>query len=40
MLGLIVIAAVIALMVFGGIFEQSAQIKAAASEALDKVQSG
>ena len=37
-LGLIVIAAVIALMVFGGIYEQSDQIKAAASEALDKVQ--
>src|SRR5512132_2630513 len=32
-LGLIVIAAVIALMVFGGIYEQSDQIKAAASEA-------
>jgi len=38
LLGLIVIAAVIALMVFGGIYEQSDQIKASASEALDKVQ--
>jgi predicted PurR-regulated permease PerM len=38
LLGLIVIAAVIALMVFGGLFEQSDQIKASAKEALDKVQ--
>ena len=38
LLGLIVIAAVITLMVFGGLFEQSDQIKASAKEALDKVQ--
>lgn len=39
LLGLLVLGGVIALMVFGGLFEQSSQIKAAASEALDKVQS-
>ena len=38
LLGLIAIAAVVALMVFGGIYEQSDQIKASASEALDKVE--
>jgi len=38
LLGLIVLAAVIALMVFGGLYEQSSQIKAAANEAVDKVQ--
>ena len=38
LLALIVITVVIALMVFGGIYEQSDQIKQSASEALDKVQ--
>ncbi len=38
LLGLIAIAVVVALMVFGGIYEQSDQIKASASEALDKVE--
>jgi predicted PurR-regulated permease PerM len=38
LLGLLALAAVITLMVFGGIFEQSSQIKAAANEAVDKVQ--
>ncbi|MCZ7588934.1 MAG: AI-2E family transporter [Gaiella sp.] len=38
LVGLLAIAVVIALMVFGGIFEQSSQIKAAANEAVDKVQ--
>ncbi len=37
-LGLLAITAVIALMVFGGLFEQSDQIKAAANQAVDKVQ--
>ena len=36
---MLVITAVIALMVFGGIYEQSSQIKAAANEAVDKIQS-
>ncbi len=39
LLGLLAIAVVIALMVFGGIYEQSAEIKAAVSEAVDKVES-
>lgn len=38
LLCMLVITAVIALMVFGGLFEQSDQIKAAANEAVDKVQ--
>jgi predicted PurR-regulated permease PerM len=38
LLGLIAIAAVITLMVFSGLYEQSDQIKAAGSEAVDKVQ--
>ena len=38
LLGLIALAALIALMVFGGIYEQSSELKAAASEAVDKVQ--
>jgi predicted PurR-regulated permease PerM len=38
LLGLIAIAVVVALMVFGGIYEQSDQIKASASDALDKVE--
>jgi putative heme transporter len=39
LLGLIAIGIVIALLVFGGLYDQSAEIKAAASEAVDKVQS-
>lgn len=35
---LLSIAVVIALMVFGGIYEQSSQIKASASEAVDKIE--
>jgi predicted PurR-regulated permease PerM len=35
---LVAIAVVIALMVFGGIYEQSAEIKASASKALDKIE--
>ena len=35
---ILVITGAIALMVFGGIYEQSAQIKAAANEAVDKIQ--
>jgi len=38
LLGLIAIAVVVALMVFGGIYEQSDQIKASASDALDNVE--
>jgi len=38
LLCMLVITAVIALMVFGGLFEQSDQIKAAANEAVDKIQ--
>jgi predicted PurR-regulated permease PerM len=38
LLCLLAVAAVITLMVFGGLFEQSSQIKAAANEAVDKVQ--
>jgi predicted PurR-regulated permease PerM len=38
LLGLIAIAIVIALMVFGGLYEQADEIKAAASEAVDKVE--
>ena len=38
LLGLIAIAVVITLMVFGGLYEQSDEIKAAASEAVDKVE--
>jgi predicted PurR-regulated permease PerM len=38
LLGLVAIAAVITLMVFGGLYEQSDQIKASASEAVDKVE--
>jgi predicted PurR-regulated permease PerM len=38
LLGMLVVTAVIALMVFGGIYEQSDEIKAAASDAVDKVE--
>jgi predicted PurR-regulated permease PerM len=38
LLGLLAIAAVVTLMVFGGLFEQSAQIEAAANQAVEKVQ--
>jgi predicted PurR-regulated permease PerM len=38
LLGIVAITAVISLMVFGGLYEQSAEIKAATSEALDKVE--
>jgi predicted PurR-regulated permease PerM len=38
LLGLLAIAAVVTLMVFGGLFEQSSQIEAAANEAVEKVQ--
>jgi len=38
LLGIVAIIVVIALMVFGGIYEQSSEIKAAASEAMDKVE--
>jgi predicted PurR-regulated permease PerM len=38
LLGLLAIAALITLMVFGGLFEQSDQIKAAANEAVDRIQ--
>jgi predicted PurR-regulated permease PerM len=38
LLGLIAIGIVIALLVFGGLYEQSAEIKASASTAVDKVQ--
>ena len=38
LLGMLVLGVVIALMVFGGIYEQSDQIKASAQEAVDKVQ--
>ena len=38
LLGLIAIAVVIALMVFGGIYEQSDEIKASASQAVERVQ--
>jgi predicted PurR-regulated permease PerM len=38
LLGMLVVTAVIALMVFGGLYEQSSEIKAAGSEAVDKVQ--
>jgi predicted PurR-regulated permease PerM len=38
LLAMLAITVVIALMVFGGIFEQSDQIKAAANEAVDKIQ--
>jgi len=38
LLGIVAITVVIALMVFGGIYEQSSEIKAAASEAMDKVE--
>ena len=39
LLGLIALGVVIGLLVFGGLYEQSSEIKAAASEAVDKVQS-
>ena len=39
LLGLIALGVLIALLVFGGLYEQSSEIKAAASEAADKVQS-
>ena len=39
LLGLIALGIVIGLLVFGGLYEQSSEIKAAASEAVDKVQS-
>ena len=38
LLGMLIVAAVIALMVFAGLFEQSDQIKAAANEAVDRIQ--
>lgn len=38
LLGLIALGVVIGLLVFGGLYEQSSEIKAAASEAADKVQ--
>src|SRR6476620_10759867 len=38
LLGLLVLAFVIALMVFGGIFEQSSEIKSSLSQAVDKIQ--
>ncbi len=38
LLGLLALGVVIALLVFGGIVEQSSEIKAAASDAVDKVQ--
>lgn len=38
LLGLVAIAVVITLMVFGGLYEQSDEIKASASEAVDKVE--
>jgi predicted PurR-regulated permease PerM len=38
LLGMLAIAVLIALMVFGGIYEQSDEIKAAAAEAVDKAQ--
>jgi predicted PurR-regulated permease PerM len=38
LLGIIAIAVVIALMVFGGLYEQSDEIKASLSEAVDKIQ--
>jgi putative heme transporter len=38
LLGIVAITIVIALLVFGGLYEQSAEIKAAGSEAVDKVQ--
>ncbi len=38
LLGLLAVGGVITLMVFGGLFEQSSQIEAAANEAVDKVQ--
>jgi predicted PurR-regulated permease PerM len=37
-LGLLALTVVIALMVFGGLYEQSPEIKAAASEAVDKIE--
>ena len=39
LLGLIALGVLIALLVFGGLYEQSSEIKAAASESADKVQS-
>ena len=39
LLGLVALGVLIALLVFGGLYEQSSEIKAAASEAADKVQS-
>ncbi|MDH4103434.1 MAG: AI-2E family transporter [Thermoleophilia bacterium] len=39
LLGLLAIGVVIALLVFGGLYEQSSEIRAAASEGADKVQS-
>jgi len=38
LLGLLVLGVVIALMVFGGIYEQSSEIKASLSQAVDKIQ--
>ena len=38
LLGIVAITVVIALMVFGGLYEQSSEIKAAGSEAVDKIQ--
>ena len=39
LLGLVALGVVIGLLVFGGLYEQSSEIKAAASEAVDKAQS-
>ena len=39
LLGLLALGVVIGILVFGGLYEQSSEIKAAASEAADKVQS-
>ncbi len=38
LLGIVAITVIIALMVFGGLYEQSSEIKAAGSEAVDKIQ--
>ena len=38
LLGLLAIAVVIALMVFGGLYEQSSEIKSSVSEAVDKIE--
>jgi predicted PurR-regulated permease PerM len=38
LLGLLVIAVIVGLMVFGGIYEQSSEIKSSVSEAVDKIE--